>query len=468
MAKKYPAIEVQQQPGAPKMYLLSVPAPELLEWCDVPRTKEHYMAGYQRLLADDRANKITKYLEFDANNILPGAIIVAADPQYVSVQKSESGCFLEVADDLRSFDEKLAELFGAFSSRLTAEELKSVSISVSVPDEDEDDGPDDEEYDAPKSYLAQLTGELQAAVTDWEALGADRQDAIRDYIEGISKPGLIIDGQHRVIGSKNVSKHDVNLPIILIHGLSHMEQVFQFYVLNSKAQPLKATELRRIVSTSLSGEEIESLFTRFKQSRVDLTQAQWTYQMNTRDESVFKGLIDFGFGAQGSFIEENVADQIVRNFMLMPKKRYHSLIEGALDRWGDPDERLKLFFDFWRSVASFYKDIWAVAVRESKPGSPHQMLKKVSLITLQKFILDRFVTALPYRGKSAPPPFSSAEAVQEMVESTLANLPADFFSREWKQSQMDTSEGRRILYDSMSQVWDNAGKNIGNMKLFRG
>jgi hypothetical protein len=48
--KRYQAIEVLQQPEAPPMYMIRAAARELLEWCDVPRTKEHYMAGYQ--LAD--------------------------------------------------------------------------------------------------------------------------------------------------------------------------------------------------------------------------------------------------------------------------------------------------------------------------------------------------------------------------------------------------------------------------------
>lgn len=63
------------------MYMISVSARELLEWCDVPRTKEDYMAGYQRLLGDTRVEEIGAYLSRSPNNILPGAIIVAADLQ---------------------------------------------------------------------------------------------------------------------------------------------------------------------------------------------------------------------------------------------------------------------------------------------------------------------------------------------------------------------------------------------------
>jgi hypothetical protein len=56
--KTYQAIEVRQQPDAPSMYMISASAGELLEWCDVPGTKEDYMAGYQRVLTDKRVEEI--------------------------------------------------------------------------------------------------------------------------------------------------------------------------------------------------------------------------------------------------------------------------------------------------------------------------------------------------------------------------------------------------------------------------
>src|SRR5262249_3100042 len=118
-----------------------------------------------------------------------------------------------------------------------AEELELAEEAEESVDEEEDEG-----AIFPSSYLASLAKELSAAITDWDTVAPARQEAIKSYIEGVSKPGLIIDGQHRVFGAKNVSEHDVRLPVILLPGLAYSEQVFQFYVLNSKARPLKPTE----------------------------------------------------------------------------------------------------------------------------------------------------------------------------------------------------------------------------------
>jgi hypothetical protein len=464
--KSYHAIEVRQQPNSPPMYLIAVRAADLLEWCDVPRTKEDYMAGYQRVLTPARTEDITEYLNESDNNILPGAVIVAADMEYVSVTGSGANIYVEVREDTRDPRTKLEELFGAFTTRLSDEELRSAKVSVLYSGEKEANAEDESEY--PVSYIAALAQELNQALQDWSAVDESRQKAIEDFIIGVSKPGLIIDGQHRVIGAKNVSKHDVMLPCVILPGLKHEEQVFQFYVLNSKAKPLKPTELRRIISTSLTNNEIAGLYDRFRTAKVDAWEARWTYEMNTSPKSVFKELVDFGFGLQGTVIPENVADQLIRAFVKMPKNRYSALLNSIEPRWSVPTERLEIFFDFWKAVSEIYVDIWAAAVKAAKQGEQSQLFMKVSLLTLQRFLLDRFVTALPYRAATAPPPFQDANATKEMVESTLKNLPSAFFAKEWKEKQMDTSAGRELLYEEMGKVWDNAGRNMGYMRLFKG
>jgi DGQHR domain-containing protein len=447
------------------MYLIGASAAELLEWCDVPRTKEDYMAGYQRVLSEGRADDIASYLAEDPKNILPGAIIVATDAEYISVEEATDGhYYINVSEDTRTDRQKIEELWGHFTTRLSEVELQSANIGTSEISE-EDEETDEDEY--PTSYLAKLAAELTTAITEWSDLPEQRRNAILDYINGVSKPGLIIDGQHRVIGAKNVSKNDVVLPVVVMHNLPYSEQVFQFYVLNSKARPLRPTELRRIISTSLTDSEIDDLFERFRSTKVDAEEARRTFQMNTSPKSVFRELINFGFETTGAVIPENVADQLMRKFMNMPRKRYAQLIVPVSGRWDNLDERMEMFFDFWRAVSQVYSNAWSNAVKLAKESNQQaQIFRKVALLTLQTFILDRFVTALPYRKGNAPP-FSSEAATREMVESTLANLPEKFFIQEWQLTQLDTSVGREELLRTMSDVWEKAGKDMGRHKLFK-
>lgn len=461
---KYIALEVIQQPDSPPFYITAGSARELLTWCDIPRAKADYMAGYQRALDTGRSSSLTEYLRLSPSNIVPGAIIVAVDSDYVEVNAIGDIREILVKEDDRDFQTKLQELFGSFTTRLSSEELESADIEFSEAGWSDDDDEDDDGY--PSSYLAMLAKELHAAIEDWDSLDRERQDAINSYIDGVSKPGLIIDGQHRVNGAAGL-KSEVQLPIVLVPGLKYAEQVFQFYVLNSKAKPLRPTELRRIVSTSLTNEEIQELFSRFRQAGVDPAEARWTHEMNTRPDSPFFHRIDFGYELKGAVIKENVADQVARAFMKMPPRRYKQLIKPLGDDWKQLDRRLETFFWFWKAVKEQYAVAWAAAEMAADGGDQHNLFMKVSLLTLQKFLLDRFVTALPYRDKDAPPPLSSEEEVRKMVASTLEFLPGKFFERKWELKQIDTTEGRKDLYKAMEQVHSNQGKIHGNMKLFK-
>lgn len=430
------------------------------------------MAGYQRALEGKRSSSLTTYLELSPKNVVPGAIIVAIDDEYVDVEMSKEGIArIRIREDDRDFETKLQELWGAFTTRLSEEELNSANIDFGQSEDDEDDDTDDdpdspEEDKVPRSYLAVLAKELTDAVSDWNAVPSIRQQAIREFIDGASKPGLIIDGQHRVFGAKEV-KGDVVLPVVLLPGLEHAEQVFQFYVLNSKARPLRPTELRRIVSTSLTGDEIGTLYERFRQAGVVADEARWTYEVNTRPESPFAGRINLGFNKPGEAIKENVADQVVRAFMKMPRRRYKQLTDPLGERWTDADQRLEIFFWFWNAVKAEYADAWKEAEAQADKGTQPQLFMKVALLTLQRFLLDRFVTALSYIGDKSPP-LASEEGVRTMVKATLAHLPGEFFVREWKMKQIDTNDGRRALYETMEKVHGNQGKLHGKMKLFQG
>lgn len=469
----YHAIQLIQQPGAPAFYVTTAPASELLEWCDVPRAKGDFMAGYQRVLDPKRVADVAEYLRLSPSNIVPGAVIVAVDEDYIAVSDVEANLYsLAIKEDTRPFEQKLQELWGQFTTRLSGEELTSAGVSFSAPDDTPEDGDEDEDEDGdasyPTSYLASLAGELTEAVTDWDSVSPDRQAAIRGYIDGVSKPGLIIDGQHRVFGAKNVSEHDVRLPVVILPGLAFAEQVFQFYVLNSKAKPLKPTELRRIISTSLTNAEIDGLYARFRLAGIQAEEARWTLKMNTDPASPFQSRIDFGYDEPGAVIPENVADQVVRAFMKMPKGRYRQLTGPLGERWTDPTKRLEVFFWFWSAIKEVYAGTWKQAEVDADAGKKHQLFMKVSLLTLQTFLLNRFVTALPYRNEADPAPLSTPAELTKIVRSTLTNLPANFFEREWKLKQIDTSEGRRQLEQFMEVVWNNQGKMHGNLTLFRG
>jgi DGQHR domain-containing protein len=468
---KYAALRVQQTPESAPFYLLSCQAESILKWCDVPRKKESFMAGYQRELGE-RHEKISEFFKADPkNNLIPNAVIIATRADSVKLTPTDLPDFFECEILMRSkpFPEMLRDMVAGLRSRLSADEIASISIPTTTSSEGQDDGDAVEESVPPDSYLATIVKQLESADGHLDELEKPTRDAITEYVNGVSKPGLIIDGQHRVFGAKNVSDFPINLPVVLLPGLDYREQVFHFYVLNNKAKPLSKTELRTIVSTSLSKREIGELYDRFRQVGVTAEQTEWTYQMNVADESPFKGLVNFSLDGSRGVIPENVAHQVVSRFMNSKSK--HKLLYKNVPEWNsstDPDKwayRIKLFFAFWRAVKNKYPDAWNKAATETNT----QILQKVSLLNLQDYLLDALNGEMPRRSaKKEPSPFASSDTLEEEVGYQLEYLNEEFFLKEWKEKGLDTSRGHELFKASISQAVANQSSNLGNMRLFKG
>lgn len=460
----YTALRIEQQPGAPAMYLLALNAAELLEWADVPNAKADYMAGYQRAYSEERAHQIRDFLATDPKNIVPGAIIVATATGATDVTSTDDGAVVQITIKVEeeTFEERLAKVYAQFSARLSDSEKASIPVAENNPEaattEEEESG----EGGMPDSYIATLTAELRTAVEDIDILPPGRQEAIQNYIDSVSKPGLIIDGQHRVFGAKDVTQNDVQLPVVLLPGLAIGEQVFHFYVLNNKAKPLSPTELRRTISTSLSNGEIEQLWKRFEDAGVNPEATRWTHKINTDSASPFKDLLDFGLGA-GGFIKENVAYQLVSKFVNMPRK--YRILYKDIPAWQQSsDERLNYFYAFWDAIKGRYSVAWEEGV--AAKGS--QLFYKAAMLVIQEFILDFLVQVMNVRRvEGKPSPFADLDEFRQYVQASLADLPPEFFTMEWQEKQLDTTERRTFLRNQMEIAVRNQGKYIGIQQLFK-
>ena len=478
MSKKkkytYQGLKVQQTPDCVPFYLTAVDAAELLKWCDVPRKKAEFMAGYQRML-HDRHEKIKTFIELDPkNNIIPNAILVAARDEHVRVTpagESDTLVNIEIEWDELNLNEAVTKVLSEFQARLSDEEKASIEDK----DDEEDDTSEENEDEAsdeatpPTSYLASLTANLREAEVDFAGLSPERQNAVKEYVLGVSRPGLILDGQHRVFGAKNVASFDVCLPVILLPGLTYSEQVFHFYVLNNKAKPLTKTELRGIVSTSLGKREIEKLYERFKQTGVATEQTQFTYRINTDPDSPFLALVDMGLGGPG-VVPENVAYQVVSKFVNLPAK--YRLLYKDISDWGkgsgmqtDYAFRFELFYALWKGVSKKYPAAWEKAVQGT---GLRQILQKVALLNLQEHILTTFVSEMPRRiAKGEKSPFADPRQLEEDVAFVLEYLPEEFFLKEWRMKGLDTTRGHQTFRETINKAIQNQGQNLGNMKLFR-
>jgi len=467
MTFNYIGLRVQQREGVKPFYLLSSLASEVVKWADVPRKKAEYMVGYQRELDQSRFSNIKDYLDLDKNNILPGSILIAVKEENIDIEtidEANSLCKLTITVDI---DENTREvIYRELFSRLDDDEKKYVE-KTTIQDLESMENPEDEEslesdnYYKPESYLAMLVAELN----NYDKLEEERKTEIDKYIASISKPGLILDGQHRVYGAKN-ARDAINLPIVILPGMDSSEQVFHFYVINNKAVPIKPTELRSVVSTSLSNKEINLLYKRFKSVGVLTNEAHWTHDINTESKSPFKDLINFNLENDQGIIPENVMYQVIKKF-LKPASKYKqnfNLSENWKNDLGDYSYRLSIFYLFWNKIMEMYPVAWENVIC----GNNKQLLMKVSMLNLQEYFFDNMDSIIPFLdSKGLPLPLSNETAFIEQMEYVFKYLPEEFFTKEWTEKSLDTPKGRELLMDQIEKVIRNKGKNLGRMILFK-
>jgi DGQHR domain-containing protein len=104
---------------------------------------------------------------------------------------------------------------------------------------------------------------------------------------GSTKPGLVIDGQHRLLGMKDYAPTmDVNVVAIL--GATDMEKAFQFLVINNKASKVSMDHIRAL---ALHYEE-DALKKRLETARLTLDpNVGYIGLVNNEEDSPFRGMV---------------------------------------------------------------------------------------------------------------------------------------------------------------------------------
>jgi hypothetical protein len=249
---EYNGIEINHKgdDGTPNMYAISSTTTNLTEWAEVPRANADFMDGYQRQLDNNRLGSIRRFLD-TPENIIPGAILVTVDEDKLNIEYRDGGgvnISIEGAE-IDELKEQLEEAFHHLYNRLSSEGQDFVDSIEEAEEDDEieetkasEEETESSETEQTVSYLARKTGELKETINEFDDLSEDEKKPLKEYADRVTKPGLIIDGQHRVHGGKEYVG-DIEYPVVLIPGLEDKEQVYHFYMINDKAEPISQEEL---------------------------------------------------------------------------------------------------------------------------------------------------------------------------------------------------------------------------------
>ena len=252
------------------------------------------------------------------------------------------------------------------------------------------------------------------------------------------KPGLVIDGQHRLKGIEayNSLTH-VNVVALLDADVD--EKAFQFLVINNKVAKISADHIR-----ALNLNYTSALTDRLKDARLSLKDNVGSVGvMDTDPDSPFCGLIKWPNNINYVGEKANNDGYIVPAAIESSIGYIKSLGIGDLDDNESVDE---FFITIWRKVSEEWKTLF-------NNNKGNKLLDKVSIVCLTEFLVNelRYLSLNKYTKFSMADPDKVAEFTKDLLDC----LHPDFWTSEWKSTSYDTRAGRDQIVASLKRIYGN-------------
>lgn len=501
---RYLAFRYRQTPLAKPILSFVAPAEDIRSWGGVPHKTTDFLGGFQRPLSE-RFKQIIQFFD-EQGNSSPTAIVVAFRPGAVTVtplelpggiDKSKLGfkpewVMVDVPDGPMPNDTvfDLAVKVCAIVKDRIANDTKS------EPDSEDDDTegqemdgsePNDEfvpeegnvlaewgvdvgksalrefaERVKDKSAVKAFLEEIALSVTDQELAEADlgkeeaAKDAdkvilaerrLRDVLDSLLRPAMIVDGQHRVWGAAE-SEHEVPFAVCALEDADWKDQVFQFVVINKQARAINSELLASIVNSSLTNREIASLEDQLEAAGISTYETRVLRVLNDDPDSPFRGLVSRGLEEQQKKITFKAAIALAARWSKRMTDRdswYKTLFRPVIPGENNPEKLATWQTSLWRSyMFAFWNAIRNKFEPEHlwEPGT--QLMYRATMEVLQ----DNFLEAQALVGKPAGDPVE----FRELVAAFYDGVPAGFFHTKWKRTELLTDDGRAVLKHALNAM----------------
>ena len=248
-------------------------------------------------------------------------------------------------------------------------------------------------------------------------------------------PGVVIDGQHRLLGLNGFNATAI-LPVVALLDAPDAEIAFQFIVINNKATRV-ASDLIRTLALDYQQHELTE---RLKKARVTLnSHLELVGILNSDSESPFFGIIS---------LEEAGGDAASRYVLPAAIENAISVIENKnIPELADEDALLAFFMTLWQRIRNKWPDLWSV---ESK------LMHKIGIVAMTSFISDALIHRYDYDGID----LTDSVVVGEETDVVLANQRREFWASDWRITLKDSASVRDKIVDSLVKVGRNERANV--------
>lgn len=251
-------------------------------------------------------------------------------------------------------------------------------------------------------------------------------------------PGLVIDGQHRLLGMSQLEE-SIMVPIVALLNVDDAEKAFQFIVINNKGQKVPTDHIRAL---RLDFKE-DSLNERLKSARLSVKDTYTSVGVaNDSDDSPFRGIVDW---AKTPKEDRRVSAAAI-------EQSVHLLMNSGDRLLADQDAAEDFFFTLWRLT----KEVWPRAWDIHSPyddGVETHLLNKSSIIALTDLVKDYLVKWASF--PKATILLDEPGTYQDLMKELLDSIAEDFWLVAWRLASLDTAAGRRAITEGLEQVVQN-------------
>jgi hypothetical protein len=246
---------------------------------------------------------------------------------------------------------------------------------------------------------------------------------------GDQRPGLVIDGQHRLRGMEAAAP-DMLVPIVAILGADDLEMAFQFLVINNKSARVPRDHLRAL-ALNYPKDQLED---RLKTARLSLNPNLGSVGvLDEAVESPFQGMI--------AWLNNPAEDRII-----VPSAIESMAAEArsqGFNEFDDPDILNGYLIAIWTEIREQWPDLFA-------PGN--KLLGKVGLTCMTQFITNTIKSWVRNPRLRETVNVGDPDKVRANTSDILATLDPGFFTADWKSTSYDTRAGRDLIINDLETV----------------
>ena len=244
-----------------------------------------------------------------------------------------------------------------------------------------------------------------------------------------TKPGLVIDGQHRLLGLKGLG---CKVSVVALLNVDDIETAFQFLVINRKATPVSPDLIRTL---ALDYKE-QALAKRLETARLNLhANLKFVGVMDSDLTSPFKGHIalvsDQGDG-DARFISPSAIESCV------------AIVQGRnnIRELENEDTLCEFLYAIWGTAKAEWQQLWT---------SDSRLLQKACMISFTTFMTNALISRFDWGELD----ISDPDDVRVTCQKLVSNIPEDFWTHPWKIKISDSASTRDLIVQSLEECSRN-------------